>query len=58
MTPTDVAEYFGIGLQTAYKIMKGNDFPSFRVGSQMRVTSEAFEACIKKQQYRTSSAEE
>jgi excisionase family DNA binding protein len=49
MTHEDVKNYLRISKNTAYEIMRREDFPKFMVGRQMRVKKDDFQAWLEKQ---------
>ena len=49
LTVTEVGERLKVGRNTAYELFNQRDFPSFRLGKNLRITESNFEEWLKNQ---------
>lgn len=47
MTVSELAEYLGIGRNTAYRLLREGDIKGFRIGSVWKVSQEAVDMYIR-----------
>lgn len=48
-TVTEIAEILKVGRNTAYELFNQKNFPSFRIGKNLRITEASFEEWLKNQ---------
>lgn len=49
LTVNEVGQRLKVGRNTAYELFNQRDFPSFRIGKNLRITEAAFEEWLKNQ---------